>query len=58
MRLRADGGITRSHSLAEVFSALTGYNLAIRLEADAAARMVADLANDLEFIELIDTITN
>jgi hypothetical protein len=37
-RLRSDGGITRTHALAEVFSALTGGNLSIRLEADGSNR--------------------
>jgi predicted nucleic acid-binding protein len=51
-RLRSDGGITRTHALAEVFSALTGGNLSIRLEADGAARTVDNLAEDLDFVEL------
>ena len=51
-RLRSDRGLTRTHSLAEVFSALTGGNLAIRLEADAAARTVDNLASDLDFVDL------
>ena len=51
-RLRSERGITRTHALAEVFSALTGGNLGIRLEADAAARTVDNLAGDLDFVEL------
>jgi predicted nucleic acid-binding protein len=51
-RLRQERGITRTHALAEIFSALTGGNLAIRLDADAAAEMVANLAQDLDFVDL------
>ena len=51
-RLRRERGITRTHDLAEIFSALTGGNLAIRLEADAAAEMVDNLAEDLDFVDL------
>lgn len=51
-RLRTDGGITRTHSLAECFSALTAGGLAVRLDADAAAQMVNNLAADLEFVDL------
>jgi predicted nucleic acid-binding protein len=51
-RLRSERGMTRPHALAEVFSALTGGNLAIRLEADAAARTVDNLASDLDFVDL------
>jgi len=51
-RLHRDGGCTRSHSLAEVFSSFTGGNLEIRLSADDAARTVAQLAGDLDFVDL------
>jgi predicted nucleic acid-binding protein len=51
-RLHREGGCTRIHSLAEVFSSLTGGNLEIRLSADDAARTVAQLAVDLDFVEL------
>jgi predicted nucleic acid-binding protein len=51
-RLRQERGITRTHALAEIFSALTGGSLAIRLEADAAAEMVTNLAQDLDFVDL------
>ena len=51
-RLRNEGGITRTHALAETFSALTSGNLALRVSADVAARMVAELAQDLEFVDL------
>lgn len=51
-RLRTDGGITRPHALAETFSALTGGNLTIRLDANAAAQMLQNLAQDLDFVDL------
>ena len=51
-RLRTERGFTRTHSLAEVFSALTGGNLAIRLEAEGAARTLENLAEDLDFVDL------
>ena len=51
-RLRAEGGVTRTHALAETFSALTAGNLAVRLDADGAARMVGNLAQDLDFVDL------
>lgn len=49
---------TRPHSLAEVFSTLTkGVNF--RYDPDDAAKMITDLAADLEFVELTteDTLT-
>jgi len=52
IRLSSEGGLTRTHSLSEVFSALTSGNLTIRVGATAAARMVADVAKHLEFIDL------
>jgi predicted nucleic acid-binding protein len=51
-RLHTEGGVTRTHALAETFSALTGGNLALRVDADAAARMVDSLAQDLDFVDL------
>ena len=51
-RLHTERGLTRTHALAESFSALTGGNLSIRLDADAAARTVESLAKDLEFVEI------
>ena len=51
-RLKKEGGTTRTHALAEVFSALTGGSLEIRLTADAAAEVVDGLANDLKFVDL------
>jgi predicted nucleic acid-binding protein len=55
VRLHQERGITRTHSLAEIFSAFTGGNLTIRQDADEAARTVADLARDLEFMDLNQT---
>lgn len=51
-RLRTERGFTRTHTLAELFSALTGGRLSIRLEADAAAKVVQSLAADLDFVDL------
>ncbi|MBU6400366.1 MAG: PIN domain-containing protein [Verrucomicrobia bacterium] len=51
-RLRRERGVTRTHSLAEAFSALTGGNLGIRLDPEAAARVVNNLAADLDFVEV------
>jgi predicted nucleic acid-binding protein len=51
-RLHRDGGFTRTHTLAEVFSTLTGGNLAFRLDAAEAAKTVANLAADLDFLDL------
>lgn len=51
-RLHRERGLTRTHTLAEIFSTLTGGNLAFRLDADAAAQTVAGLAADLDFHDL------
>ena len=51
-RLNTERGLTRTHALAEIFSALTGGNLSIRLDADAAARTLENLAKDLDFVDL------
>src|SRR5947208_2282531 len=51
-RLRHERGITRTHALSEAYSALTGGNLALRLDADAAAQVVDNLAQDLDFVDL------
>jgi len=55
VRLRRERGFTRTHTLAEVFSTLTGGNLAFRLGADEAAKTVANLAVDLDFQDLAAT---
>jgi predicted nucleic acid-binding protein len=50
-RLRRGSDASRPHSLAEVFSTLTkGVNF--RYLPEDAAKMVADLARDLDFVEL------
>jgi predicted nucleic acid-binding protein len=54
-RLHRERGLTRIHTLAEVFSTLTGGNLAFRLGADEAAKTVANLASDLDFQDLAVT---
>jgi predicted nucleic acid-binding protein len=51
-RLLQERGLTRTHTLAEVFSTLTGGNLDFRVDADEAARMAANLAADLDFQDL------
>jgi predicted nucleic acid-binding protein len=55
VRLHRERGLTRTHTLAEVFSTLTGGNLAFRLDADEAARTAANLAADLDFHDLTAT---
>jgi predicted nucleic acid-binding protein len=52
VRLHRERGFTRTHTLAEIFSTLTGGNLAFRLNADEAAKTVANLAADLDFQDL------
>jgi predicted nucleic acid-binding protein len=52
-RLAADGGYTRTHTLAEMFSALTG-KLHIRLEAKEAAKTIRAMAGRLELINLTE----
>jgi predicted nucleic acid-binding protein len=51
-RLHTERGLTRTHALAETFSALTGGNLSLRLDADAAVRTLENLAKDLDFVDL------
>jgi predicted nucleic acid-binding protein len=55
VRLHPERGFTRTHTLAEVFSTLTGGNLAFRLGAEEAAKTVANLASDLDFQDLAAT---
>ena len=52
LRLHRERGITRTHTLAEIFSAFTGGNLTIRQDAEQAARTVENLALDLDFVDL------
>jgi predicted nucleic acid-binding protein len=51
-RLRSERGVTRTHTLAESFSALTAGGLAVRMEADAAAQTLESLCGDLDFVDL------
>jgi predicted nucleic acid-binding protein len=51
-RLHREGGLTRTHTLAEAFSTLTGGNLKFRLGADEAAQIIASLARELVFHDL------
>ena|SRR5690348_5205809 len=50
-RLSKEKGITRTHALAETFSALTG-NPKMRFDADYAAQTIEQLSADLEFTDL------
>ncbi len=50
-RLRLEKGFSRTHSLAEVFAALTG-NPQIRAGASQASETIEQLAEDLEFVDL------
>lgn len=52
LRVKREQPYARTHSLAEAFSALTGGNLGIRVEADDAAATLENLAADLDFVEL------
>jgi len=51
LRLKREGGFTRSHALAEVFSVLTG-NPSTRIDADDAWAFLKSLASSLDFIDL------
>jgi predicted nucleic acid-binding protein len=50
-RLKKEGGLTRTHTLTETFSALTG-KANIRMEANAAAKAIKEIAGHLEFKDL------
>jgi predicted nucleic acid-binding protein len=52
LKITKELAVTRSHSLTEVFSTLTGGRLGIRYAADDAAEMIASLAKDLELVDL------
>jgi predicted nucleic acid-binding protein len=53
-RFSTGENITRTHSLAEIFSTLTGGKMQWRVDADIAAEMVSGLRKDLELIDLND----
>jgi hypothetical protein len=54
LRDRLDTGhhVTRSHSLSELFSTLTGGRLGFRYSPEKAALLVGDLAGQLTFVDL------
>ena len=51
LRLRQERGITRPHTLSEVFSTITG-NPKNRIESDSAAEVLEYLAESLDFVDL------
>lgn len=51
-RLESEGGVTRMHALAEVFSTLTGGRLGVRFDTDQVAAMIRQLASQLAVVEL------
>lgn len=51
-RLLEDGGVTRTHTLAEMFSTLSGGSLPIRVSANEAAQSVKLAAEHLQFVHL------
>ena len=53
-RLRRERGVTRTHALAEVFSALTG-NPQNRIAAETAAELLEQMAGSLSFVDLTPT---
>jgi predicted nucleic acid-binding protein len=50
-RLHRERGVTRAHTLAEVFSALTG-NPQNRIAAEIATELLEQLAENLDFVDL------
>jgi hypothetical protein len=52
LSLAKEGGFKRTHSFAEVFSTLTGGRLGFRCQAEDAAKICREIANDLECVEL------
>jgi len=50
--LHRSGGFTRPHTYAEVFSTITGGRLGFRCRANEAAKIVGELAADLQAVEL------
>lgn len=51
-RLANEGGITRMHSLSEIFSTLTGGRLGVRIDADEATLMIKGLMKKLRVVDL------
>ena len=52
LKVTKETAVTRSHSFAEAFSALTGGHLGIRYAPGDAAEIITSLAKDLEVVEL------
>ena len=50
-RLKREGGFTRTHTLSETFSVLTG-RAHLRMEANAAHKTIQEIARHLEFVDL------
>jgi predicted nucleic acid-binding protein len=50
-RLKQERGFTRTHTLAETFSAITG-KAHFRMDADAAAKTIQEIARHLDFVDL------
>lgn len=53
-RLTREGGITRLHSISEIFSTLTGGRLGLRIEANDAIEMIRGLLKHLQLVDLDD----
>lgn len=51
-RLDAEGGFTRLHGFAEVFSTLTGGRLGFRVNATDAVQLISELREGLHEVEL------
>ncbi|HZV33447.1 MAG TPA: PIN domain-containing protein [Verrucomicrobiae bacterium] len=51
-RLKNEGAITRTHSLTEIFSTLTGGRFLLRVSPDQAASSIEKLVEYLEFVDL------
>lgn len=51
-KLDREGGVTRPHSLAEVFSALTGKQGPYRVRAEDASRQLSEISKNLSFAKL------
>lgn len=50
--LDQEGGVTRVHAFAEVFSTLTGGRLGFRVDASDAATLIGEFRAELEVVEL------
>ena len=52
LALAKEGGFTRTHSFAEVFSTLTGGRLGFRSQAEDAAKICREIAEELQSVEI------